>query len=85
MPASFKINETTITQTIDDPWLKSKGIELLVKRDDLLHPLINGNKWRKLKYNLLQMQSQNKTELHTCMRRSWKNLWFKNTWDYSRA
>ena len=65
MPASFKINETTITQTIDDPWLKSKGIELLVKRDDLLHPLINGNKWRKLKYNLLQMQSQNKTELLT--------------------
>ncbi|KTD97023.1 MULTISPECIES: pyridoxal-phosphate dependent enzyme [unclassified Pseudoalteromonas] len=65
MPASFEINETTITQKIDDPWLKGKGIELLVKRDDLLHPLINGNKWRKLKYNLIQMQSQNKTELLT--------------------
>ena len=29
-------------------------IRLLVKRDDLLHPYISGNKWRKLKYNLLE-------------------------------
>ncbi|GAA59743.1 1-aminocyclopropane-1-carboxylate deaminase [Pseudoalteromonas sp. BSi20652] len=65
MSASFKINETTITQTIDALWLKNKGIELKIKRDDLLHPLINGNKWRKLKYNLAQMQTQNKTELLT--------------------
>ncbi|WP_445719828.1 1-aminocyclopropane-1-carboxylate deaminase/D-cysteine desulfhydrase [Flavobacterium sp.] len=29
-----------------------KGIELYMKRDDLLHPIISGNKFRKLKYNL---------------------------------
>jgi 1-aminocyclopropane-1-carboxylate deaminase/D-cysteine desulfhydrase-like pyridoxal-dependent ACC family enzyme len=28
------------------------GVRLLVKRDDLIHPLVPGNKWRKLKYNL---------------------------------
>lgn len=29
-------------------------IELYIKRDDLLHPLISGNKFRKLKYNLVE-------------------------------
>lgn len=28
------------------------NIELWIKRDDLLHPLISGNKWRKLKYQI---------------------------------
>lgn len=30
-----------------------KGIELFIKREDLLHPEVSGNKFRKLKYNLL--------------------------------
>jgi len=30
------------------------GIELFIKRDDLLHPIISGNKFRKLKYNLAE-------------------------------
>jgi 1-aminocyclopropane-1-carboxylate deaminase len=30
------------------------GIELFIKRDDLLHPVISGNKFRKLKYNLAE-------------------------------
>lgn len=29
-----------------------KGIKLYIKREDLLHPIISGNKFRKLKYNL---------------------------------
>ena len=33
-------------------------IRLYLKRDDLLHPLVSGNKWRKLKYNLLAAQEQ---------------------------
>lgn len=32
--------------------LKQKQIELWIKRDDLIHPVISGNKWRKLKYIL---------------------------------
>lgn len=31
-----------------------EGITFDVKRDDLIHPDISGNKWRKLKYNLLK-------------------------------
>ncbi|MCE7994901.1 MAG: 1-aminocyclopropane-1-carboxylate deaminase/D-cysteine desulfhydrase [Roseivirga sp.] len=37
---------------IHDPRLAKKGVELLIKREDLNHPVISGNKWRKLKYNL---------------------------------
>jgi 1-aminocyclopropane-1-carboxylate deaminase len=33
--------------------LSEKGIRLVVKREDELHPFISGNKYRKLKYNLL--------------------------------
>lgn len=28
------------------------GVDLWLKRDDLIHPMISGNKWRKLKYNI---------------------------------
>jgi 1-aminocyclopropane-1-carboxylate deaminase len=30
------------------PWTEAAGIELYLKRDDLIHPIISGNKWRKL-------------------------------------
>jgi 1-aminocyclopropane-1-carboxylate deaminase len=32
------------------------GVELMLKRDDLIHPDFPGNKWRKLKYNLRAAQ-----------------------------
>lgn len=32
--------------------LTQAGVELWLKRDDLLHPVVSGNKWRKLKYIL---------------------------------
>ena len=34
-------------------------ISLEIKREDLLHPFISGNKFRKLKYNLLQAKIEN--------------------------
>jgi 1-aminocyclopropane-1-carboxylate deaminase len=37
---------------INDPFLDQHQVSLWIKRDDLLHPIISGNKWRKLKYNL---------------------------------
>ncbi|WP_428232082.1 1-aminocyclopropane-1-carboxylate deaminase/D-cysteine desulfhydrase [Flavobacterium sp.] len=40
-------------------------ISLTIKRDDLNHPFISGNKLRKLKYNLLQAKAENKTTLLT--------------------
>ena len=42
---------STLTK-LTDPLLDRHGVELWLKRDDLLHPVISGNKWRKLKYNL---------------------------------
>ncbi|WP_260839389.1 1-aminocyclopropane-1-carboxylate deaminase/D-cysteine desulfhydrase [Methylomonas koyamae] len=37
---------------VDDPIVSGRGIQLWLKRDDLLHPVVSGNKWRKLKYSL---------------------------------
>ena len=34
--------------------LQDKQVSLSIKREDLLHPFISGNKYRKLKYNLLE-------------------------------
>lgn len=41
------------------------NIKLTVKREDLLHPYISGNKFRKLKYNILQAQKEGKKALLT--------------------
>lgn len=41
------------------------GIRLFFKRDDLIHPFISGNKWRKLKYHLRHAQQHNKQHLVT--------------------
>lgn len=43
---------------IFSPLLDSRQLQLFIKRDDLIHPVISGNKWRKLKYNLLQAQRE---------------------------
>lgn len=37
-------------ERVDDAHLSQHDIELWIKRDDQLHPIISGNKWRKLKY-----------------------------------
>ncbi len=47
-----KTFKPSILTKIDDPWLMPYQIELWMKRDDLLHSIISGNKWRKLKYSL---------------------------------
>ncbi|WP_445734927.1 1-aminocyclopropane-1-carboxylate deaminase/D-cysteine desulfhydrase [Mariniflexile sp.] len=44
--------EHSINQKIRLP--ENIGIELFVKREDKIHPFISGNKYRKLKYNLLE-------------------------------
>ena len=41
-------------QKITLPLLEKKKVELYIKREDLIHPQISGNKYRKLKYNLLK-------------------------------
>ena len=50
---------------INDPVLDEKKISLYIKREELIHPYIFGNKWYKLKYNLIEAERQNKKTLLT--------------------
>ncbi|MEY2701455.1 MAG: 1-aminocyclopropane-carboxylate deaminase [Bacteroidota bacterium] len=54
MPDIFKIN---LPNTSD--------VNLFIKREDLVHPIISGNKFRKLKYNLEEAKNQNHHTLLT--------------------
>ncbi|MDO4727885.1 MAG: pyridoxal-phosphate dependent enzyme [Bacteroidota bacterium] len=40
-------------------------VEVYIKREDLLHPYISGNKYRKLKYNLIEAYNKGYTQLLT--------------------
>lgn len=54
----FAINTTPITEILHHPGVQ-QDIRLYLKRDDLIHPQIQGNKWRKL-HLLLQDVKQRK-------------------------
>jgi len=45
--------------------LENTNITLFIKREDQIHPYVSGNKFRKLKYNLLQAKKENKKTLLT--------------------
>lgn len=47
-------------QALPHSLFKQHNVEVFIKRDDLLHPIISGNKWRKLKYNLLAAKKLHK-------------------------
>ncbi len=47
------------------PLANDQGQALWVKRDDLIHPFISGNKWRKLKYLLQKAKDQDKRHMVT--------------------
>ena len=42
-----------------------EGISVYLKREDLLHPEVSGNKFRKIKYNLKEALNQNKKTILT--------------------
>ena len=44
--------QSSILSPLNSPFLEEHQVEVWVKRDDLIHSVISGNKWRKLKYNL---------------------------------
>lgn len=46
-------------QKIDSKVARAKGVGLFVLRLDLVHPVISGNKWYKLKYNLEAAKREN--------------------------
>ena len=45
--------QTPPLQPVEHPLLIQRDVQLWIKRTDLLHPVISGNKWYKLKYNLV--------------------------------
>ncbi|HAY89603.1 MAG TPA: 1-aminocyclopropane-1-carboxylate deaminase [Bacteroidetes bacterium] len=53
-----------ITQ-VQTAWSKKAGIELCMKRDDLIHPIISGNKWRKLAGVFAHYPKESFTQLTT--------------------
>lgn len=49
----------TPLQNIENQLTKEKKVQLYIKREDLNHPTIQGNKYRKLKYNLAKAKAEN--------------------------
>jgi len=47
-------------QPLHHPLFAQHNVRVQVKRDDIIHPIISGNKWRKLKYNLAHIQQNKK-------------------------
>ena len=65
-PDSFFLKKPSPLMLLSDPMLDEKEIRVYVKRDDLLRSEEpSGNKWRKLKYNLLEAQAQKHDTLLT--------------------
>lgn len=52
-------------QQLSLPLYREKGVQVNIKRDDMIHPIISGNKWRKLKHLLAKAQNEGKTHLVT--------------------
>jgi 1-aminocyclopropane-1-carboxylate deaminase len=57
--------ENTPLHRIQLPLLTEHGVKLFIKRDDLIHPEVSGNKWRKLKYNIEKFKQEKKDALLT--------------------
>jgi 1-aminocyclopropane-1-carboxylate deaminase len=45
--------------------MEYRGVRIVLKRDDLINPELPGNKWRKLKYNLVAAREQQASMLLT--------------------
>ena len=45
-------------QQVQENLFEEKNIQLFILREDLIHPQISGNKWRKLKYNIQEAKEK---------------------------
>ncbi len=62
---NFFNTSASYEQKIEVPLFAQKQVEVWMKRDDLLHPFVSGNKYRKLKYLVQEAQQQGKQHLVT--------------------
>ncbi|WP_234405854.1 1-aminocyclopropane-1-carboxylate deaminase/D-cysteine desulfhydrase [Leeuwenhoekiella sp. MAR_2009_132] len=61
----FSSEKQVPIQNIDDHVFRSNNVFVSILREDLLHKEVSGNKFRKLKYNLIEAQEQRKDTLLT--------------------
>lgn len=61
----INLNFHSPEEEIHHPLFLEKNIRVYLKRDDLIHPFISGNKWRKLKYLLINAEEAGKKHLVT--------------------
>ncbi|WDF56879.1 1-aminocyclopropane-1-carboxylate deaminase/D-cysteine desulfhydrase [Mucilaginibacter sp. KACC 22063] len=61
----FDLEIFSPVQQIRHPLFDEKGLKVFVKRDDMIHPVISGNKWRKLKYLLAEANKGGENHLVT--------------------
>ena len=57
--------ENSVIQNVRFSEIEKFDFSLSVLREDLIHPQISGNKFRKLKYNILKAQKESKSTLLT--------------------
>ncbi len=55
----------TFASPLEKVQLPGCDVPIFIKRDDLLHPIASGNKWRKLKYLIQDLREQGYQELAT--------------------
>jgi 1-aminocyclopropane-1-carboxylate deaminase len=54
----FFNSKSVLNQSVQIEIAQAKEISLVIKREDVLHPEVSGNKFRKLKYNLIAAKEQ---------------------------
>jgi len=59
-------------QQLHHPLFEEKGLECWIKRDDLIHPMVSGNKWRKLK-PIIEFALEEGSELVVSYGGAWSN------------
>lgn len=61
----LKLNLPSPLQELHDEVISKADIRLFIKRDDLIHTDVSGNKWRKLKYNIQAFKASGKNTILT--------------------
>ena len=59
------LNIPSPVSEISTNWTREYGVKIFLKRDDLIHPIISGNKWRKLSGILANHDSSNYESITT--------------------
>ncbi|MFK5891403.1 MAG: pyridoxal-phosphate dependent enzyme [Flavobacteriaceae bacterium] len=53
----FFNSNSVLNEPLNWSLASNKGVTVVIKREDLLHPEVSGNKFRKLKYNLIKAKA----------------------------